>query len=84
MCAMMILQELYTPLWRKYFLKLSNSPRRELLNGLNAILPPSDISNLSNELLVELILYGNERLPPGVNKRLIGATLEYTHATKRF
>ena len=26
------------------------------------ILPPSDISNLSNELLAELILYGNERL----------------------
>ena len=43
-------------------------PRCELLNGLNAILPPSDISNLSNELLVELILYGNERLPPDVNK----------------
>ena len=42
-------------------------PRRELLNGLNAILPPCDTSNLSNELLIELILYGNERLPFGVN-----------------
>ena len=29
------------------------------LNGLNAILPPGCISNLSNELLVVLIQYGN-------------------------
>ena len=42
--------------------------RRELLNGLNAILLSSDISNLSSELLVELILYGNE-LPPDANTR---------------
>ena len=59
-------------------------PRRELLNGLNAILPPCDISNLSNELLIELILYGNERLPFDVNKRLIEATLKFIHTTKRF
>ena len=45
-------------------------PRRDLLNGLDTMLPPSDISNLANELLVELILYGNERLRPDVNKRL--------------
>ena len=59
-------------------------PRRELLNGLNAILPPCNISNLSNELLIELILYGNERLPFDVNKRLIEATLKFIHTTKRF
>ena len=59
-------------------------PGRELLNGLNAILPPCDISNLSNELLIELILYGNERLPFDVNKRLIEAILKFIHTTKRF
>ena len=59
-------------------------PRRELLNGFNAILPPHEISNLSNELLVELFLYGNDRLPSDVNKRLIEATLKFIHATKRF
>ena len=53
------------------FCQSYEEPRRELLNGFNEILPPSAISNLSNELLVELILYGNERLPPDVNKRLI-------------
>ena len=45
-------------------------------DGLNAILSPSDISNLLNELLVELTLYGNERLQPDVNKRLIEASLK--------
>ena len=57
-------------------------PRCELLNGLNAMLLPSDISNPSNELLVELILYGNERLPPDVNKRLIEASLKFIRAAK--
>ena len=42
------------------------------------------ISNVLNELLVELILYGIERLPPDVNKRLIEASLKFIHATKRF
>ena len=61
-------------------------PRRELLNGFNKILPLSVISNLSNELLVDLIPYGNERLPPDINKRLIHseATLKFIHATKCF
>ena len=59
-------------------------PRHKLLNGFNEILPLSVISYLSNELLVEFILYGNERLPPDVNKRLIEATLKFIHTTKRF
>ena len=59
-------------------------PRREPLNVINATLPPSGISNLLNELLVELILYDNERLPRDVNKRLIEATLKFIHATKHF
>ena len=57
-------------------------PRRKLLNGLNAILPSNDISNLLNKSLVELILYGNERLQLDVNKQLIEATLKFIHATK--
>ena len=57
-------------------------PRRELLNGFNEILPPSVISNLSNELLVEFLLYGNERLPPDVNKRLIEATLKFVQCNQ--
>ena len=59
-------------------------PRRELLNGLSLILPPSGFSHLSNEALVDLILYGDERLQPDVNKELIDATLKFIHATKRF
>ena len=59
-------------------------PRCELFSGLSAILPPSDISNLSNELLVEIILYGNEMLPTDVHKGLMEATLKFVHATMRF
>ena len=64
--------------------KSYEEPRRELLDGFNEISPPGVISDLSNELLVEFILYGNERLPPDVNKRLIEATLKFIHATNRF
>ena len=39
----------------------------ELLNGLHLMLPSSDFSNLSTELLVELILYGEERLQTDAN-----------------
>ena len=66
------------------FCQFFEEPRRELFNCFNEISPSSSISNLSNELLVEFILYGNERLPPDVNKRLIEATLKFIHATKRF
>ena len=67
------------------FCQSYEEPRRELLDGFNEkISPPGVISDLSNELLVEFILYGNERLPPDVNNRLIEATLKFIHATKRF
>ena len=39
-----------------------------LMKNLNAILPPSESSNLTSEFLVELILYGNERLRLHVNR----------------
>ena len=67
-----------------YFEESYEEPRHELFNGLNEISPHSVISDLSNELLVEFSLFGNERLPPDVNKRLIEATLKFIHATKRF
>ena len=59
-------------------------PRRELLKVFSAKLFPDDFSNLSNELLVKLILYGNERLRPGVNKGLIESILKFIEATKHF
>ena len=40
------------------FCQCYEEPRRELLNGFNEISPTSVISDLSNELLVEFILYG--------------------------
>ena len=70
----------------KFEIHVTREPPQPIVpNGPNAIPPPSEISNLSNELFVELILYGNERLLPDANKRLIEATLKSTHAnaTKR-
>ena len=62
----------------------NEEPRLELLNVFNAVLPPRENSSLSNKLLVELILYGNEMLPSFVDKRLIQATVKFIQATKRF
>ena len=71
----------------KHYLLLCQSfeePRREFLNGINALLSPSDFSSLSNELLVEHILYGDGNVRPDINKGLKEATIKFIHATKRF
>ena len=38
----------------------------------------------SNQELVKVILYGDERLPKDLNKKLLEATLKFIHATESF
>ena len=58
--------------------------RNSLLSRVQAILLSYGLLNLSNEELVSLILYGDERLPIESNKAIIKATLEFIESSKRF
>ena len=58
--------------------------RNSLLSHVKATLLSCGLSNLSNEDLVSIILYGDERLPLKSNKAIIKATLEFIESSKRF
>ena len=51
--------------------------RRDLLNGVNAILLPHGMGNLSKDELVNILLYGHESLSFEMNAKILSATLEY-------
>ena len=58
--------------------------RNSLLSQVQANLLSCGLLNLSNEDLVSIILYGDERLPLESNKAIIKATLEFIESSKRF
>ena len=58
--------------------------RRDLLNGVNAILLPHGMGNLSKDELVNILLYGHESLSFEMNAKILSATLEYIQVSQRF
>ena len=58
--------------------------RNSLLSRVQAILLSCGLLNLSNEELVLIILYADERLPFESNRAIIRATLEFIESSKRF
>ena len=58
--------------------------RRDLLDAINTILQPQGLSHLSNEVLLKIVLYGDERLTLISNTKILEATLKYIYATERF
>ena len=58
--------------------------RRNLLAGVYAIIRPFGYDNLSNEVLTQLFLYGDEGLPNDLNRNILELTLQYIHKTGRF
>ena len=59
-----------------------NDCRSDLLKSVTAILQLRGLSSPSNQDLMQVILYGDERLPIELNKRLLEATLKCVHATR--
>ena len=58
--------------------------RRDLLAGASELLRPFvHINTLSNNVLVQYLLYGNKELPDDVNKNLLELTLNFIHKTGR-
>ena len=58
--------------------------RRDLLTCVNDILYQNGFRNLSNEVLLQIILYGHEKLPYDSNANILSMTIQYIHDSKRF
>ena len=60
----------------------SNSSHQTLLDSLKNIV--SDISNLTDDLLVNLILYGSQTCNFEENSTIMKASIKYILSTERF
>ncbi len=58
--------------------------RRNLLVRVLALLRPLGYVNIPNEVLTQLLLYGDKDLPNDVNKNILELTLEFIKITGRF
>ena len=71
----------------EHFLLLCPSfevPRRDLLAGVSALLRPLGHTNLPNDFLMQILLYGDKDFPDGINKDILLLTLRFIHQTGRF
>ena len=58
--------------------------RRNLLARVFELLRPYGYIDFSNEVLTQLLLYGDKNLPNNLNRNILELTLQYIHATGRF
>ena len=58
--------------------------RRDLLDRVDAIFRPNGLSNPPNNELLQILLYGQEKLPFDSNTNILEAILKYIQASERF
>ena len=59
--------------------------RRDLLAEISQLLQPFvQINNLSNTVLIKLLLYGDKDLSDSINKSILQLTINFIHKTGRF
>ena len=58
--------------------------RRDLLAGIYSLIRPFGYGNLANELLLQLLLYGDKDFPDSLNRHILELTLHFIHKTGRF
>ena len=56
----------------------------DLLAGVSALLRPLGHTNLSNEFLMQILLYGDKDFTDGLNRDILLLTLCFIHKTGRF
>ena len=61
-----------------------NNERCKLFELVNPIVTKNDLVNLSDPLLVELLLYGNTKNTASENKVILKATIDFINKTGRF
>ena len=71
----------------EHFLLLCPSfavPRRCLLTGVFALLQPFGYTNLQNNVLIQILLYGDQNFPNELNKNILLLTLQFIHKSGQF
>ena len=58
--------------------------RRALLAGIFALLRPLGYVDLANDILLQLLLYGDKDFSDSVNRHILELTLKFIHKTGRF
>ena len=58
--------------------------RRDLLADVSFLLQPFGYTNLSNDALLQILLYGDKDFPDDLNKNILLLTLRFIHRTGRF
>ena len=58
--------------------------RRDLLADFSSLLQPLGFTNLSNDALLQILLYGDKDFSDDVNKNILLLTLRFIHKTGRF
>ena len=66
------------------FCHLYDVQKHDLLGRVNTILLTKGLSNLSNEILLKGLWYGDERLSTYSNSQIIKATLTFIHTSQCF
>ena len=61
-----------------------DTQRRDLLAGVLALVRPFGLNNPSNEVLTQLLMYGNKDFPDEINRNILELTLRFIHETGRF
>ena len=61
-----------------------DAQRRDLLAGVSDVLRPFGHSNLSNKVLTQLFLYGDEKFPCDLNRTILTLTIQFIRKTGRF
>ena len=59
-------------------------PHRYLLTGVFALVRPFGYTNLQNNVLIQILLYGDQNLPNELNKNILLLTLQFIHKSGRF
>ena len=62
---------------------LSPIQRRNLLAGILALVRTVGLGNPSNEVLTQLLIYGNKDFPDEINRNFLELTLHFIHETSR-
>ncbi len=62
-----------------------DTQRKDLLAGVSEVVRPLiDVNSLSNNDLTKLLIYGDERFPNIINKKILELTLHFIHRSGRF
>ena len=61
-----------------------DAQRRDLLAGVYDVLRPFGHSNLSNKVLTQLLLYGDEKFSDDLNRTILNLTIQFIRETGRF